>query len=169
MTWRDIGIELHVLCDKVRLNLHLSPFSFYGRNQAEMDDLDSWLKFMRKPLPLRMLAPVMMKRLNIRLKFLEDYTKVHFCRDFSAGPTIFDVIVTVNDPEFVTFKDDATSGYNHLKISIDEDKKTCTMTMKQDGNPDTFAVRKMLDKNTMESVSISIYFYMTPTLINRNR
>ena len=101
-----------------------------------------------------MLAPVMMKRLNNRIKFLENYTKVHFCRDFSSGPTIFDVILTVNDSEFVTFKDDATSGYNHMKIAIDEDEKTFIMTMKQDGNPDTYSVRRLLDRNTMESVSI---------------
>lgn len=122
------------------------------RNQTDWDDLDGWLKYMKKPLPMRLIAPMTMKRLNMRITFLENYTKVRFQRDFGSGPTSFDAVLTIGDANFVQFVDDATGETNNMKCDLVEEDETMIISMKQKGMPDTRVVRRLLDNNTVEAV-----------------
>jgi hypothetical protein len=120
--------------------------------QTDFDDLESWLIYCKKSFPVRILAPTVMKKIHNHFKFMDNYTKIHFRRDFSRGPTAFDVVLTLGDPEYVTIADDASSNNIKLKMYLDEDEKALVIVMLTAGSPDSVSSRRLLDDNTQENV-----------------
>jgi hypothetical protein len=121
-------------------------------NQADFDALDTWLVFCRRTFPVRMFAPTFMRDINNYIAFMDNYTKMHFKRDFSQGPTTFDAVLTLGSSEFMAIYDDASKSTINMRAHLDDDKKTLVMEMISIGSPDTISTRRLTDDNTTENV-----------------
>eukprot|EP00602_Paraphysomonas_sp_CaronLab_P007629 CAMPEP_0185024748 /NCGR_PEP_ID=MMETSP1103-20130426/7944_1 /TAXON_ID=36769 /ORGANISM="Paraphysomonas bandaiensis, Strain Caron Lab Isolate" /LENGTH=215 /DNA_ID=CAMNT_0027557801 /DNA_START=45 /DNA_END=692 /DNA_ORIENTATION=- len=92
-------------------------------NQCEEENFDGWLKFMRKPYAIRLIAPKMFLKMNQKIILTED--KLEIIKDFGSGstPSVLKLKVAADESSAESVEAEDEGKTFHFKAWIVEENQ----------------------------------------------